>query len=424
MFLALFLVALNGFFVAAEFSLVKLRHTQAQEIQRLGGIRSRILFIVHQNLDSYLSACQLGITIASLGLGWIGEPAFAALIKPIFMTLGIFSKETHHFLSLLVAFSIITFLHIVVGELMPKSMALRQPGKMSLLTAFPLFIFYKGLYPAILLLNLSTNNLLKIFKLDKIAHTDHAISTEELKLIFKLSHTYGDLSHSELGILNKLIELYDLNAYEVMRPAEELVALNINKPFSENFRIITKHRFSRYPVYEERVSNIIGILHIKDILSIAYSSKKNVDLRKLLRPIMKATFDTPSLELLDDFRRGMSHLALVYNNNELAGFVTFDHLMQVLLGRIKDEFHITEEDWIDLPDGTYLIKGAASLYSLEHLLKIDLSAYPAHTVLGLVMFHTKVLPHVGVKIRMDQFTIAVEKKSTPRDTWFRIYPKL
>jgi len=418
------LVILNGFFVAAEFSLVKLRYTQAQEIQRLGGIRGRVLFIVHQNLDSYLSACQLGITFASLGLGWIGEPAVAALITPLFTKLGLFSKEVHHFLSFLISFSIISFFHIVVGELMPKSMAIRQPGKMSLMTAFPLFLFYVSMYPAIYLLNLSANKLLKLFKLDKVSHTDHAISTEELKLIFKLSHDYGDLSHSELGILNKLIELYDLKAHEVMRSTDELVALDINKPFSENFRVITRHRFSRYPVYEEKASNIIGILHIKDILSIAYSSKKNLDLRKLIRPIMKVTFDTPSLELLDDFRRGISHLALVYNGKDLAGFVTFDHLMQVLLGRIKDEFHITEEDWIDLPDGTYLIKGTASLYSLERLLNIDLSAYPAHTVFGLVIFHTKVLPRPGVKIKIGQFTIAVEKKSTPKDTWFRLYSNL
>ena len=141
-FLALLLVFLNGFFVAAEFSLVKLRYTQAQEIQRLGGIRSRVLFTVHQNLDSYLSACQLGITFASLGLGWIGEPAFATVLKPLFVIVGVFSTETQHFLSLLIAFTLISFLHIVVGELMPKSIAIRQPGKMSLMTAVPLFIFY------------------------------------------------------------------------------------------------------------------------------------------------------------------------------------------------------------------------------------------------------------------------------------------
>lgn len=418
--LAIFLVFLNGFFVAAEFSLVKLRQTQVQQLLQLGGLKGRLLYKIHQKLDAYLSACQLGITFASLGLGWVGEPAFSTLLAPILGVLGVLSPSTLHFVSLILGFSVISFLHIVVGELMPKSMAIRQPGRISLMAALPLFLFYWLMYPAIFLLNVTANKLLKIFKLDQTISADHSVSTQELKLIFKLSHAYGELTRKELEILNRLIELYDLQTYEVMRPLEDLVALDVNNPFLTNFRQIKKYRFSRYPLYQKDLNHIVGILHTKDLLSFAYSSKNPIDFRKVMRPLMKVKTTTSALELLDDFRRGEGHFALVYQDQDLVGFVTFDHLIQVILGRVKDEFHITEEDWIDLPDGSYLVKGSAPLYSLERLFNIDLSTHPYATVLGWVMGQVKHLPKVGYKVNLDHLTLGVEKGTSPKDIWFRV----
>ena len=219
--LALFLVLLNGFFVAAEFSLVKLRETRAQAIARSYGWRGRILLTVHRNLDAYLSACQLGITLASLGLGWIGEPAFADLIRPIVMSLGIGSEAVLHGVAFFVAFFIISYLHIVVGELAPKSMAIRRPEMLGTWTAAPLYAFYWLMFPAIWLLNRSSNWLLAKFGLDITDAHDSQYSIEELKLILRSSRADRNFTNRELNVLAKAIDFRNLTVADLMRPFNE-----------------------------------------------------------------------------------------------------------------------------------------------------------------------------------------------------------
>jgi CBS domain containing-hemolysin-like protein len=245
--LAVGLVALNGFFVASEFALVKLRQTRARELAQAKGWRGLLLGKVHGQLDAYLSACQLGITLASLGLGWVGEPAFAELLEPLLAMAGITSVETIHAISFAVAFTIISFLHIVVGELAPKSMAIRRPEGVSLWTAAPLYLFYWVMYLPIQLLNRSANGVLRLVGLGGDgSHHEATYSAGELQMILRDSHERTDNEESGVNaVLAYAADLHELEASDLMRPRRELVTLDHDDSYADVRRTIQKHRYSR-----------------------------------------------------------------------------------------------------------------------------------------------------------------------------------
>lgn len=426
---SLFLLFLNAFFVAAEFGMVKLRHTQVALIEKKHGVQGKILKKIHRNLDAYLSACQLGITLASLGLGWIGEPAFANLLEPLFQWMSITSAPMIKVISFSLAFAILSFFHIVVGELMPKSLAIRQPESISLLTAVPLYFFYWTMYPAIWLLNTCSNFMLKLSKLSKFNIKNLLYSSDEIKLILTASHLQGELTKEEARIMAHTLDFADLKVTEVMRPLKEIIALDMQKPISELFAIILEHQFSRYPVYYGNAENISGVLHIKDLFSTLYHQHEITDLNPLVRPILKVSHRLPALNLLKKFRLGMPHFALVSSGkNKLAGFVTLDNLLHILIGRIKDEFHKTSVDCIENSDGTFTVKGDCSIYLLERALNQDIELNEEdeeqiNTVTGLIFHKLGVFPSVGERIKFKGFDAVVEESSGPRIQRVKIYPE-
>jgi CBS domain containing-hemolysin-like protein len=424
--LALALVLLNAFFVAAEFGMVKLRATRVESIKNNYGLRGKILFDVHQHLDAYLSACQLGITFASLGLGWIGEPAFAYLMEPLLNFIGISSPPLTTLVAFFIAFSFISFLHIVVGELMPKSLAIRQSERVSVWTALPLYGFYWLMYPAIWLLNTCSNFLLKFFKLDAVHHGEQFHSTEEIKLLLNASHLHGELTEEEVDIIEHTLDLADLKVTEVMRFKEEMVMINIKKPINQIMDIIMEHRYSRYPVYDPDKKDIIGIIHVKDILPILYHKSEIKDMGLLLRPVLKVSRSLPALDLLRKFREGMPHFALVYSGKDnFLGFVTLDTLLQVLIGRIKDEFHRTKVDWILNNDGSITASGNCSIYSLEQALDREIDVEDDIDVLNeLFIQRLRYLPKKGQHIVFPEFDAEIEKKKASKIIQVRIYPKI
>lgn len=415
-------VLLNGFFVLAEFSLVKMRQTQVEKLKKSKKWKDKVLIRVHQKMDAYLSACQLGITFSSLGLGWIGEPAFAELLTPLLTTMGIFSETAIHIITFIFAFSIISYIHIVIGELMPKSMAIRNPVKMSSLSAAPLYIFYWVMYPLIALLNKSANKILEWVNLDHTSAKDHFISAEELKIILQSSHHQGALSHKEVKTLNHLLEFHKLHVSDVMRPIEDLISLDISKPINETFRTILRHHFSRYPIYNGNRTEILGMIHVKDLMAALFPNNRIKDIKRFIRPILQVQKTDDALNILDDFRRGASHLALVYSGKELVGFLTFDNLLQVLTGKIKDEFHFSADDVMDMPDGSFLLKGSSSVYVLERMLAIDLSSYPVSTIMGLILHEVKNMPLEGQIVKFEQFSLLIEKRKDPKHIWVRVIP--
>ncbi len=421
--LAILLILLNGFFVAAEFAMVKVRRTRVHTLEKIAGMRGKILAKVHAHLDAYLSACQLGITLTSLGLGWIGEPAVATLLEPLLSLVGVQDPETIKVIAFIVAFAIISFLHIVVGELMPKTMAIRQSETISLWTAIPLYSFYWLMYPFIFGLNASANILLKLFRLDATHHGEHSYSSEELKLILKTSHQHGEFTKTEADMMEQTLEFAELQVSDVMRPVKELVALDITKPLADNLQTMIQHRYTRYPVYEGNIGHMLGIAHTKHVFAALHTEANFSDLKTILRPILSVSPQTTAVDLLEKFRGGAVHLALVYDKERLVGFVTLDNLLQVIVGRIKDEFHPTQQDWTALEDGGFEIKGHASIYVLEQLLDIDLSQYPVTMVSGLILHKLERFPILGEIIPLEKFTLTVVDVSNTQVNLVHVYPR-
>ncbi|MEX3933517.1 hemolysin family protein [Paraburkholderia phymatum] len=431
---ALLLVALNGFFVAAEFGLVKLRQTRVQTLAAQHGLRGKLLAKVHGRLDAYLSACQLGITLASLGLGWIGEPAFAELLNPLFRLFGIESEQLIHGISLFFAFSCISFLHIVVGELAPKSLAIRQSEQIALWVAIPLYGFYWAMYPAIWLLNTSANAVLRVAGLSADHGGDTHYSTEELKLILRGRHASvangldapkDAYSQDEWNTIAHSLDFSRMTVSDLMRPAHELVSLRRDLPWRENMQIVARHRFSRYPLLEDATGErVAGTIHLKDLLLARHAGSTLDDLSHYVRPVQYVKPNMPALELFRRFRKGAPHLALVGQKNaKPIGFLTLDNLLGALVGQIHDEFRQGDADWTRMDDGTLMGKGSLPVVSLERALGIDIDEGRAESVGGLVINALGDLPEEGQRIEFDRFDVVVKKMKGPRIVLVRVYPK-
>jgi len=423
---ALFLVALNGFFVAAEFGLVKLRQTRIRAIAKTQGLRGRILATVHHQLDAYLSACQLGITLASLGLGWIGEPAFASLLQPVFGWIGVTSPELIHGISFFFAFFLISFLHIVIGELAPKTVAIRNPEVIGLWCALPLYGFYWAMYPAIFVLNASANWILRTAGLGGVHGHDAQYSADELKLILRGSHAGEKFNREEWKVLAQSLDFSELEVSDLMRPINEITALHQARSLQENLQTIYRHRFSRYPYFDQSGINVLGVIHLKDLF-IAQQEGKSIDsLSAYLRPVEYVSPRMAALELFRRFRTGAPHFAIIgKKGTKPEGFITLDNLLGAMVGEIRDEFRRNDNEWSRLDDGTLLGKGSLPIFSLERILGIDVvidGDEDVDSVGGLIMAKLGDLPHEGQKIEFDGFDIVVKKMNGPRIVLVKVYP--
>ncbi|SFP95320.1 Hemolysin, contains CBS domains [Geopseudomonas sagittaria] len=414
---ALFLVLLNGFFVAAEFAMVKLRATRVESIAAEHGWRGHILRTVHEQLDAYLSACQLGITLASLGLGWVGEPAFAHLLEPLLGQLGIASPALVHAIAFFTAFFIISYLHIVVGELAPKSWAIRQPERLSLWTAAPLYAFYWAMYPAIWLLNASANAILRIAGQGEPGpHHEHHYSSDELKLILHSSRA-RDPSDQGMRVLASAMELGELEVVDWANSREDLVCLDADASLEEILAEIRLHKFSRYPV-QDAAQQFIGVLHIKDLLLALAAGGQPAsafDLRALLRPIERVARHMPLGRLLEQFRQGGAHFALVEEaDGKVVGFLTMEDVLEVLVGDIQDEHRKTERGLLAYQPGKLLVRGDTPLFKIERLLGVELGEVEADTLAGLVYDTLKRLPTEDESLETHGLRIIVKKMKGPK----------
>lgn len=417
LFFALFLVLLNGFFVAAEFAMVKLRGTRVEAIADTHGWRGQILRKVHQQLDAYLSACQLGITLASLGLGWVGEPAFAHLVRPLLIKLGVDSEVLLHGLSFFLAFFTISYLHIVVGELAPKSWAIRQPERLSLWTAVPLYLFYWLMYPAIFLLNASANGILRLFGQGRQdAHLDHPYSRDELKLIFNSGHS-ADPEDRGMQVLASVVEMGDLEVSDWANSREDLISLPLEAPLDELLGIIRRHKYSRYPVQDEH-GHFVGMVHIKDLL-LALGEQperpERIDLEPLLRPLEHVARHSPLSDLLERFRQGNTHFALIEEaDGKVVGYLTMEDALEVLVGDIQDEHRKVERGILSYQPGKLLVRGDTPLFKIERLLGCELEMPEVDTIAGLIYERLKRVPEEGETVDIDHLRLTVKKMRGPK----------
>jgi len=410
--LGLSLVLLNGFFVAAEFALVKLRATRAPELAKKHGLRGKILLKVHHKLDAYLSACQLGITLASLGLGWVGEPAFAHLITPFLQLIGISNIELIHTLAFVLAFSVISFLHIVVGELAPKTLAIRNPEQLALITAVPLYIFYWIMYPAIYLLNASSNLTLRFLK-QSSAQQEANYSRDELKLILHSGRAHQQ--SSEMQMVAKAIELTELEAVDWANSRADLISLNTNMTNDEIIQTFKRHKYSRYPIFDVEQHQFIGLLHIKDWLEQLLIDADNFNLMGHLHPLEIIERNIPLVDLLERFRSGGSHFALVVEaDNKVIGYLTMEDVLEILVGDIQDEHKKNDRSILTYKPGKLLMRGDTPLFKLERLLNIDLEHIEAETLAGLVYEQLNRVPDEDEVIETNNLRIVIKKMRGPK----------
>ena len=415
---ALLLVVLNGFFVAAEFAMVKLRSTRVELLAAEHGWRGKILRRVHQQLDAYLSACQLGITLASLGLGWVGEPAFAHLLEPLMEQFGVDSPALVHGIAFFSAFFIISYLHIVVGELAPKSWAIRQPELLSLWTAVPLYLFYWLMYPAIWLLNSSANTVLRIAGQNEPGpHHEHHYSREELKLILHSSRAH-DASDQDMRVLASAVEMGELEVADWANSREDLIYIERHASLDEVMSIFRRHKYSRYPVHDEETGQFVGVLHIKDLLmhlSLLEMLPSALKIDELMRPIERVSRHMPLSDLLEQFRKGGSHFALVEEaDGKVIGYLTMEDVLEALVGDIQDEHRKAERGIVAYQPGKLLVRGDTPLFKIERLMGIDLDHLEAETLAGLVYDSLKRVPEEDEVLDAEGLRIIIKKMKGPK----------
>jgi CBS domain containing-hemolysin-like protein len=415
---ALFLVLLNGFFVAAEFAIVRLRATKVDALAEAHGWRGHILRTVHNQMDAYLSACQLGITLASLGLGWVGEPAFAHLLEPLLAAIGIESPKLVHGIAFFSAFAIISYLHIVVGELAPKSWAIRKPELLSLWTAVPLYLFYWAMYPAIFLLNASANAILRVAGQGEPGpHHEHHYSRDELKLILHSSRA-SDPSDQDMRVLASAVELGELEVVDWANSREDLVYLPLTAALDEVFSVFRRHKYSRYPIYDETSGEYVGVLHIKDLLlhlSLLEMLPSALKLADLMHPVERVGRHMPLSSLLEQFRMGGSHFALVEEaDGKVIGYLTMEDVLEALVGDIQDEHRKAERGILAYQPGKLLVRGDTPLAKVERLLGVDLDHVEAETLAGLIYETLKRMPEEEEVLDVDGLRIIVKKMKGPK----------
>jgi CBS domain containing-hemolysin-like protein len=402
-----FLVFLNGFFVATEFALVKVRQTQLEPFVAKGNRRARMALNLAKHLDAYLSACQLGITLASLGLGWIGEPVFAALLEPVFNWVGVESVQVRHSIAIGVGFTTITFLHIVVGEMAPKSLAIQFPVATSLWVAYPMRLFHVTMYPFIWLLNESSLKLLRMCGIEPAGEGDHAYSEEELRLLITPA---GGAAFGRHLALNAL-DLRQRTVREVMRPRAEVTVLNTEATLAECLEVADKTRFSRLPLCEGGdLDKTRGVVHIKDLYALRNQSGTGVDLLGLARKLIYVPESARLERLLQLFLERKLHLAIVVDEyGGTAGLVTLENILEELVGQIQDEFDSEKPLLVKTGETTWEVSGALPLHDLEELVGEPLRAEGITSTSGWVTHKLGGFPKAGDTLTVGRFDLRVEE---------------
>jgi CBS domain containing-hemolysin-like protein len=408
----LFLVAMNGFFVAAEFSIVKIRPGRIDALSRQGCREAVYARAITEHLDAYLSACQLGITLASLGLGWIGEPAVARMIAPLLAPFGLTGRLVGS-LSFILAFSFITALHIILGELMPKTLSIKLAEKVALATAVPLTWFHRVMYPFIWLLNTLSNYLLFLLGFDQSADTESAHSDEELRQLFAQSHKSGFIDQTEMTLMDNVIDFSDRTAKEIMIPRTEMICLYTANSFEENLDVALREEMTRYPVCQPDKDNIIGFLHIKDLLFLLARRQKK-DLTGIIRPLVSVPETTPISRVLRQMQKNRCQIALLIDEyGGTAGLVTLEDIVEEVFGPIQDEFDEEREAVEKIPEG-YSTDGLVLVEDINALLSAQLDTEAADTIGGWLHCQLGVDPEPGQSAECSGYRFSVGETSNLR----------
>lgn len=385
---AIFLVLLNGFFVLSEFAIVKVRRTRLEELVKSGRENAKLAFKMSNSLDTYLSATQLGITLSSLALGWIGEPAVGKLIETPILKFFPENLALVHTISFVVAFTLITLVHVVMGELVPKSIAIAKSEKASLIIARPLQMFWVLFYPFIKLFDVLAAFFLKRIGINPSKEHDQGHSEEELKLIVNESLNAGFIDSVEGEIIKNAVDFSDTVAKEVMTPRKDIVCLYAEDSYEENIKTVLETKHTRYPYCDDGKDNPLGMIHLRDLLENVFSENPVKDLTKLTRKIMFVPENMPISDILSQMNKEQIHTALVIDEfGGTAGLLTMEDILEEIMGDISDEHDTKSEDFVKIDENTYEFDGMIDIESVCEILDFELEDSEEVLTLGGMVFN-------------------------------------
>jgi|ERR1051326_827754 CBS domain containing-hemolysin-like protein len=420
------LVLLNAFFVAAEFALVKIRETQLETLVAKGHRRAKIARHIITNLNSFLSATQLGITMASLGLGWVGEPLFTRVLSPLLVRLGVQSETMLHSISFALGFSALTFLHISAGELAPKWTAIQKPLPIALWVAQPLQWFYVASYPFNWLLNRAARWLLRQLGIETASEGERAHSEEELRLVIAASQKQAGATALGRDIVLNALDLRRRVARQVMRPRQEIVALDTEASIAECLEIAEKTRYSRFPLCEKGdLDKTLGVIHIKDLYAMRLKARSGAELTAAARKLIYVP-ETARLEkLLQLFLERKLHMAMVVDEyGGTMGMVTLENILEELVGQIQDEFDQEKPLLVRTGETSWEVAGTLPLHELQELVGGPLREEGITTASGWVTQRLGGFPKVGDIVDAGPYQLRVEAMDGMRVARLRVLKRV
>ena len=424
-FIIIFLLFVNGFFVAAEFSLVKVRKTRLEQLCNEGNSNAKKALKLVNDVNRMLAAAQLGVTIASIALGWVAEATIVQLIEPIISFLPILNKSiTAHVIAVPVSFVLVTYFHVLLGEQLPKCISLKHPETLSLLIASPMDIFITIFKPFVLLLEISGNKLLKLFHADsEDASLVH--STEELDMLVDASYNEGVLNETEAEMLHNMFKFSDLMAKQVMIPRTDMVSISKDISYEELNKVALSNQYTRYPVYEDNIDKILGFIHVKDLYSLAMT-KENYDIEKLIRPLMLVP-ETMTLDnMIIDFKKLHCQMAVVIDEfGGTAGLITLEDVLEEIIGDVQDEFdEETEADIKQIGENLYIANAMLRIDELVEFFDLKEALFEeddVDTIAGLVVKLLGRIANVGDSVSFNGLTFTVKEIDGARITKLEIY---
>lgn len=410
--LVLLLVFMNGFFVAAEFAMVKIRSSRINQLVAEGNARAKLAQRLINNLDAYLSATQLGITLASLGLGWVGEPAIARLMEPPLHAIGV-SDILIHTISFVIAFAAITFLHIVLGELAPKSLAIQRAERIVMFVARPMIYFYRIMYPFIAVLNGAANKILKLAGIEPADEKQMAHTEEEIRILMNQSLKSGLINNTEMALFDNIFEFSDRIAREVMVPRIDMVTLDFDINPDKVLEIVEGERHTRYPVIHEDKDHVIGFVHVKD-LWLQMQRKEKFSLEAILRHPVMISEAMEISAVLKQMQKNKTEMAIVVDEyGGTAGLITTEDIIEELVGEIQDEFDDELAPIVQVKDG-YSVEGRFLVEEVNNLLGTHLDNTDIDTIGGWIFSVLGRTPEVGDSVEEDGYKFIVTEMEDNR----------
>lgn len=386
--------------------MVKIRGSRIESLAQDGNMRAKFATGILANLNAYLSACQLGITLTSLGLGWVGEPAVARMLEPVLTTFGI-PDPVIHTIAFIIAFTLITTLHITIGEQYPKTYAIRKPEQITLWSSLPIVFFYKLMYPFIWFLNGASNWMLKKSGIEPEAEHESVHTEEEIRILVKESHKSGLIDNTELTLVDNIFEFTETNAREIMIPRTEMVCLYATLPYEENKRIIIDEMHTRYPVCDPDKDNVIGFVHIKDLMKYNDSVE---DIRTITRPLMNVPESMPISTLLRMMQKKRTEMALLIDEyGGTSGLVTIEDIMEEIVGEIHDEFDEDRPRIEQKSPTTYWIDGLLLIDEVNSYFGTEIQTDDYDTIGGWMYSQVEIPPRKNQKVHFEGFEFTVEE---------------